>query len=227
MLARDGRRCARADVDFVTIGQYLRPTPAPRRGRALRAARRSSSATATRRARGASCSCPSSPLTRSSYHADEDFERLRSARAARGAAAAGGQHGRRDRTTSTRTRPGSGSTRSTPCSSTRAPERAHFLIEALIDKARRSGAHLPYKATTAYVNTIHVNDEEQSPGRAGPRVPHPLDHPLERARDGRAGQPRELRARRPHRELRVAPRRSTTSASTTSSARRPTTSAAT
>jgi pyruvate dehydrogenase E1 component len=43
-------------------------------------------------------------------------------------------------------------------------ERAHFLIEALIDKARRSGAHLPYKATTAYVNTIHVNDEAHSPG---------------------------------------------------------------
>ena len=24
------------------------------------------------------------------------------------------------------------------------PERAHFLLEQLIDKARRSGAHLPY-----------------------------------------------------------------------------------
>ena len=44
------------------------------------------------------------------------------------------------------------------------PARAHFLIEALIDKARRSGAHLPYKATTAYLNTIHANDEKQSPG---------------------------------------------------------------
>ena len=42
-------------------------------------------------------------------------------------------------------------------------ERAHFLIEALIDKARRAGAHLPYKATTAYLNTIHVNDEARNP----------------------------------------------------------------
>jgi pyruvate dehydrogenase E1 component len=42
-------------------------------------------------------------------------------------------------------------------------ERAHALIEALIDKARRAGANLPYKATTAYVNTIHLNDEERSP----------------------------------------------------------------
>ncbi|MFI5309410.1 MAG: pyruvate dehydrogenase (acetyl-transferring), homodimeric type, partial [Polyangiales bacterium] len=44
------------------------------------------------------------------------------------------------------------------------PERAHFLIEALIDKARRAGAHLPYKATTAYVNTIHPSDEVRNPG---------------------------------------------------------------
>jgi pyruvate dehydrogenase E1 component len=47
------------------------------------------------------------------------------------------------------------------------PERAHFLIEKLIDKARRSGAHLPYKLTTAYLNTIPVQDEELSPGEPG------------------------------------------------------------
>jgi pyruvate dehydrogenase E1 component len=46
-------------------------------------------------------------------------------------------------------------------------ERAHFLIEALIDKARRSGVHLPHKLTTAYVNTIAVHDEEKSPGEPG------------------------------------------------------------
>jgi pyruvate dehydrogenase E1 component len=44
------------------------------------------------------------------------------------------------------------------------PERAHFLIEALIDKARRAGANLPYKATTAYLNTIHPSDEAHNPG---------------------------------------------------------------
>jgi pyruvate dehydrogenase E1 component len=47
------------------------------------------------------------------------------------------------------------------------PQRAHFLIEKLIDKARRSGAHLPYKLTTAYLNTIPVQDEEKSPGEPG------------------------------------------------------------
>ena len=33
-------------------------------------------------------------------------------------------------------------------------ERAHFLIEMMIDQARRSGSNLPYNATTSYVNTI-------------------------------------------------------------------------
>ena len=46
------------------------------------------------------------------------------------------------------------------------PERAHFLLETLIDKARRSGAHLPYTATTAYRNTIPPESEERSPGDA-------------------------------------------------------------
>jgi pyruvate dehydrogenase E1 component len=45
-------------------------------------------------------------------------------------------------------------------------ERAHFLLETLIDKARRSGAYLPYTATTAYVNTIPPGSEARSPGDA-------------------------------------------------------------
>ena len=43
-------------------------------------------------------------------------------------------------------------------------ERAHFLLEQLIDKARRSGAYLPYSANTAYLNTIPPSKEEKSPG---------------------------------------------------------------
>src|SRR5450756_3249181 len=31
-------------------------------------------------------------------------------------------------------------------------ERAHYLLEELIDKARPLGAYLPYKAQTAYLN---------------------------------------------------------------------------
>lgn len=45
-------------------------------------------------------------------------------------------------------------------------ERAHFLLEHLIDTARRSGAHLPYSANTAYLNTILLTQEERSPGDA-------------------------------------------------------------
>ncbi len=43
-------------------------------------------------------------------------------------------------------------------------ERAHFLLEKLIDKARRSGAYIPHSANTAYVNTIPYHLEERSPG---------------------------------------------------------------
>jgi pyruvate dehydrogenase E1 component len=43
-------------------------------------------------------------------------------------------------------------------------ERAHFLIEQLIDSARRSGVHIPHRPTTAYVNTISPAQEERSNG---------------------------------------------------------------
>lgn len=46
-------------------------------------------------------------------------------------------------------------------------ERAHYLLEQLIDKARRSGAYLPYDATTAYLNTIPPSQEERLPGDMG------------------------------------------------------------
>ena len=44
------------------------------------------------------------------------------------------------------------------------PERAHFILEQLIDKARRSGAFLPYSANTAYINTIPPALEVAMPG---------------------------------------------------------------
>ena len=46
-------------------------------------------------------------------------------------------------------------------------DRAHYLIERLVAEMRRSGAHLPYKATTAYLNTIRKSDEARSPGEPG------------------------------------------------------------
>jgi pyruvate dehydrogenase E1 component len=44
------------------------------------------------------------------------------------------------------------------------PERAHFLIEKMIDQARRSGTNLPYNATTSYINTIPVHLQQRHPG---------------------------------------------------------------
>jgi pyruvate dehydrogenase E1 component len=44
------------------------------------------------------------------------------------------------------------------------PQRAHFLLERLIDKTRRSGAYLPFSAKTAYVNTIPLSQQRPIPG---------------------------------------------------------------
>ena len=44
------------------------------------------------------------------------------------------------------------------------PDRAHYLLQKLIDTARRSGAYLPFSANTAYLNTIPPHMEERSPG---------------------------------------------------------------
>jgi pyruvate dehydrogenase E1 component len=46
-------------------------------------------------------------------------------------------------------------------------ERAHYLLEKLIDSARRSGANLPFTNNTAYLNTIPTHLEERTPGDAG------------------------------------------------------------
>ena len=44
------------------------------------------------------------------------------------------------------------------------PERAHFLLEKLVDLSRRNGAHIPFSANTAYINTIPPQMEERCPG---------------------------------------------------------------
>lgn len=43
-------------------------------------------------------------------------------------------------------------------------ERAHFLLEQLIDDARRNGANLPFTNNTAYLNTIPTHLEQRTPG---------------------------------------------------------------
>ena len=44
------------------------------------------------------------------------------------------------------------------------PERAHQLLEILMERARRAGAGLPYSANTSYVNTIPAAVEPEYPG---------------------------------------------------------------
>ncbi len=44
------------------------------------------------------------------------------------------------------------------------PERAHYLLNQMIDFARRSGAYLPYSPNTAYLNTIATGKQPEYPG---------------------------------------------------------------
>jgi pyruvate dehydrogenase E1 component len=44
------------------------------------------------------------------------------------------------------------------------PERAHYLLDRMIDFARRSGAYLPYSPNTAYLNTIAPGRQPEYPG---------------------------------------------------------------
>jgi pyruvate dehydrogenase E1 component len=47
---------------------------------------------------------------------------------------------------------------------TEGPERAHYLMERMVDLARRRGAHIPFSSNTAYVNTIPAHLGEHCPG---------------------------------------------------------------
>ncbi|HWT15661.1 MAG TPA: pyruvate dehydrogenase (acetyl-transferring), homodimeric type [Patescibacteria group bacterium] len=45
-------------------------------------------------------------------------------------------------------------------------ERAHFLMERMVDETRRAGGHLPFPMTTDYINTIPPSREAKSDGDA-------------------------------------------------------------
>ena len=45
-------------------------------------------------------------------------------------------------------------------------ERAHYLLEQMVDSTRRAGGYLPFDPTTAYVNTIAPASEARMPGDA-------------------------------------------------------------
>ncbi|WP_257386159.1 pyruvate dehydrogenase (acetyl-transferring), homodimeric type [Tahibacter caeni] len=46
------------------------------------------------------------------------------------------------------------------------PDRAHYLLERMVDATRRAGGHLPFQPTTEYVNTIPPHAEQRNPGNA-------------------------------------------------------------
>jgi len=45
-------------------------------------------------------------------------------------------------------------------------DRAHFLLEKMIEKARKSGADLPFSANTPYINTLTIAQEKRIPGNS-------------------------------------------------------------
>ena len=59
-----------------------------------------------------------------------------------------------------------------------------FLLERLIDFTRRSGAYLPFKPNTAYVNTISPGQEQEYPGDRTIERRIEAYHPLECHGDG-------------------------------------------
>ncbi|WP_421998676.1 lipoyl synthase [Reyranella sp.] len=71
-----------ADVDFLTVGQYLQPTPKHAPLDRFWTPAEFAELAALARGKGF-LMVSASPLTRSSYHAGDDFARLRAARAAR------------------------------------------------------------------------------------------------------------------------------------------------
>jgi lipoic acid synthetase len=70
-----------AGIDFLTLGQYLQPTPKHAKVEAFVEPKTFAAYAAIARAKGFLL-VASSPLTRSSYHAGDDFARLRAAREA-------------------------------------------------------------------------------------------------------------------------------------------------
>ena len=44
------------------------------------------------------------------------------------------------------------------------PDRAYFLLDELIEEARRNGAPVPYSANSPYLNTIPPEQEQRNPG---------------------------------------------------------------
>ena len=79
------------------------------------------------------------------------------------------------------------------------PERAHYLIQRLIESAREEGIDIPYSANTAYINTHSYRTAAELPWRCGDGRAHPVRGcaGMRWPRYGRC-QSRQLQCGRPH-----------------------------
>ncbi len=84
------------------------------------------------------------------------------------------------------------------------PDRASYLLDRLVDRARVAGAAPAYNVNTPYLNTIAAEERGAVPGRPRNRAKAEEPDPLERARHGGTGEQVRPRHRRPHLDLRVA-----------------------
>ncbi len=71
------------------------------------------------------------------------------------------------------------------------PERAHFLVERLVDLARQRGSLIPFSSTTPYINTIPPDLCSALPRQSGDRRAPALLYALER--NGNGGQSESCR----------------------------------
>jgi pyruvate dehydrogenase E1 component len=69
------------------------------------------------------------------------------------------------------------------------PERAHYLLEQLLEHARQNSIDLPFSANTGYVNTIEPAQEARCPGNIAHRKAPAGLYALERHGHGGACQP--------------------------------------
>ena len=114
------------------------------------------------------------------------------------------RHAAQDAASSKRSRPASGSIRSTTSSSTATGDRVGRLLERWRARARQSGVELPFsRANTPYINTIPAERAAPLSRQSRDRAAHQEPRPLERDGDGGPRQPDRRRHRRPHLDVRL------------------------
>jgi hypothetical protein len=75
-------------------------------------------------------------------------------------------------------------------------ERAHFLLEKLVDSTRRSGGYLPFDPTTEYVNTIPTHLEAAATCSTSRAIRRPASTPAPSSRAAHRGAAARTSARK-------------------------------